>query len=166
MATAHHPVPAHPLPVPRFPPPAPGPGPAASGTSGAPLGPVAGARRPADELGRELALPVGAALTALAVTALLATGRAAAHPAFSLAVFALLTVAVAAAARPLMVPAVVAVSWLFYDGFVVHRHAELGWQPADRTSLWVLAGAGLAAAGCAVAFRAARTARDRRAGAD
>ncbi|MYT30176.1 MULTISPECIES: hypothetical protein [unclassified Streptomyces] len=121
--------------------------------------PVPAHPRPADELGRELALPVGAAVTALAVTVLLATGRAAAHPAFLLAVFALLTVAVAAAARPLMVPAVVLVSWLFFDGFVVHPHAELGWQQADRTSLWVLAGAGLAAAGCAAAFRAARARR-------
>ncbi|PJN39465.1 DUF4118 domain-containing protein [Streptomyces sp. CB02959] len=115
-------------------------------------------------MGRDLALPVGAAVTAVAVTALLVTGQAG-HLWLSLAAFALLTVAIAAAARPRLVPAVVLVSWMFFDGFVVHQHAELAWRLTDRTSLWVLAVAGLAGAVCAAAARGARAARARRGGA-
>ncbi|AJC55261.1 hypothetical protein GZL_02672 [Streptomyces sp. 769] len=103
-------------------------------------------------------MPVGAAAAAVAVTVLLVTGEAT-HLAFSLVAFALLTVAVAAAARPRLVPAVVLVSWLFFDGFVVQQRAELGWQQTDRLSLWVLAGAGLVGAGCAAAVRAVRIRR-------
>ncbi|WP_234430705.1 DUF4118 domain-containing protein [Streptomyces sp. NRRL F-4489] len=117
--------------------------------------------RPPDDLGRDLALPVGAAAAAVVATALLATGRAAPLP-FALAAFALLTVAVAAAARLRLVPAVVLVSWMFFDGFVVHQRAELAWGQADRTSLWALAAAGLAGAACAGAARTARTLRARR----
>ncbi|WP_438485253.1 DUF4118 domain-containing protein [Streptomyces sp. S186] len=133
MATLHHPVPAHPRPTPRFP-----------------------APRPADTPGRDLVLPVGAAASAVAVTALLVTDEAA-HLTLSLTAFALLTAAVTAAARLRLVPAVVLVSWMFFDGFVVNQRSELAWQPADRTSLWVLAAAGLAGAGCAAAARAVRT---------
>ncbi|MFJ9617551.1 DUF4118 domain-containing protein [Streptomyces noursei] len=160
MATLHHPVPAHPPPTPRFPAPTsrPGRGAGRRAGRGTAVGRAAAAPPPVDELGRDLALPVGAAATAVAVTVLLVTGEAA-HLAFSLVAFALLTIAVAAAARPRLVPAVVLVSWLFFDGFVVQQRAELGWQQTDRLSLWVLAGAGLAGAGCAAAVRAVRSRR-------
>ncbi|MGD3108145.1 DUF4118 domain-containing protein [Streptomyces sp. YGL11-2] len=134
----------------------------AAGTRGA-AEPGAAAHRPPPtaDLGRDLVLPVGAAVTAMLVTALLVTGQAA-HLSFSLAAFALLTVAVAAPARPFLVPAVILVSWMFFDGFVVHQRAELGWQQVDRTSFCVLAGAGLAGAGCAAAVRAVRRRTARR----
>ncbi|MFE6689311.1 hypothetical protein ACFVFQ_22905 [Streptomyces sp. NPDC057743] len=169
MAALHHPVPAHPPPgtnaptaalaphTPRFPRPAPR-GPRLLAGRSVRVAPTA-------DLGRDLALPVGAAASAVAVTTLLVTGQAT-HFAFSLAAFALLTAAIAAAARPRVVPAVLLVSWMFFDGFVVHQHAELGWQQTDRTSLWILAGAGLAGAVCAAAARAARTPRARRPDAD
>ncbi|MFE7318426.1 hypothetical protein ACFU7T_35810 [Streptomyces sp. NPDC057555] len=163
MAALHHPVPAHP-------PPAPHPAAPRSPRS-APRRPrlltwrALGGAPPADALGRDLALPVGAAATAVVVTALLVTGQAA-HLAFSLTAFALLTVAVAAAARTRVVPAVVLVSWAFFDGFVVHQRAELAWQQTDRTSLWVLAGAGLVGAGCAAVTRAARAVQAAREGSD
>ncbi|MFK0293838.1 hypothetical protein ACIQU6_25675 [Streptomyces sp. NPDC090442] len=163
MAALHHPVPAHPppgtnaptaTPTPRFPRPAPR-GPRLLAGRSVRVAPTA------DDLGRDLALPVGAAASAVAVTTLLVTGQAT-HFAFSLVAFALLTVAVAAAARPRVVPAVLLVSWMFFDGFVVHRYAELGWQQTDRTSFWVLTGAGLLGAVCAAAARAAGTRRARR----
>ncbi|MFB6568499.1 hypothetical protein [Streptomyces noursei] len=151
MAALHHPLPAHPPPAPRTRHPA-------ADVRPAPVARVVGPAPAADALGRDLALPVGTAVTAVAVTALLVTGQAG-HRWLSLAAFALLTVGIAAAARPRLVPAVVLVSWMFFDGFVVHQHAELGWQQADRTSLWVLAGAGLAGAVCAAAARGRRAAR-------
>ncbi|MFF0626937.1 hypothetical protein [Streptomyces sp. NPDC004296] len=166
MAALHHSLPTRP---PAAPGAAPVPGAArtrraVAGGRTAAGGRAVGAAPPADELGRDLALPVGAAVTAVAVTALLVTGQAG-HLRLSLAAFALLTVAIAAAARPRLVPAVVLVSWMFFDGFVVHQHAELAWRQTDRTSLWVLAVAGLAGAVCAAAARGARAARARRGGA-
>ncbi|WP_274912647.1 hypothetical protein [Streptomyces sp. WZ-12] len=144
-------------PTPRFPRPAPR-GPRLLAGRSVRVAPAA------DDLGRDLALPVGAAASAVAVTTLLVTGQAT-HFAFSLVAFALLTVAIAAAARPRVVPAVLLVSWMFFDGFVVHQHAELGWQQTDRTSFWILAGAGLSGAVCAATARAAGTRRARRQGA-
>ncbi|MGG2459487.1 hypothetical protein ACO0M4_06625 [Streptomyces sp. RGM 3693] len=166
MAALHHPLPARPPAAPKAAsaPGAPRTGRAVAGRRTASGGRAVGAVPPADELGRDLALPVGAAATAVAVTALLVTGQAG-HLWLSLAAFALLTVAIAAAARPRLVPAVVLVSWMFFDGFVVHQRAELAWQQTDRTSLWILAGAGLAGAVCAAAVRGARAARTRRGGA-
>ncbi|MFC9231861.1 DUF4118 domain-containing protein [Streptomyces decoyicus] len=110
---------------------------------------------PERSLARDLALPLGAVGAALLVTALMLTGGTA-HAPVALAVFALLTVAVSLLARPVLMPAVVLVSWLFYDGFVVNRRSDLAFQPQDRTSLLVLLLAGLAGAGCAAAVRAVR----------
>ncbi|WP_282504371.1 hypothetical protein [Streptomyces rhizoryzae] len=172
MATLQHPTPT-PTPAPASEParnaPATAGSPAARGPGighagpGAPPAARTGRAAPrADELGRDLALPVGAAVAAVAVTALLVTGQAA-HLTFSLAAFALLTVAVTAAARLRLVPAVVLVSWMFFDGFVVHQRAELAWHQADRASFWVLAAAGLAGAVCAGVARVLRAGRVARA---
>ncbi|MFE0376598.1 DUF4118 domain-containing protein [Streptomyces inhibens] len=106
-------------------------------------------------LAGDLALPLGAVGAALLVTALLLTGERA-HTTFVLAVFTLLTLGVAALTRPVLVPVVALVSWMFYDGFVLNRSSELAFQPQDRTSLLVLLLAGLAGAGCAAAVRAVR----------
>ncbi|MEU9120902.1 DUF4118 domain-containing protein [Streptomyces sp. NPDC048506] len=106
-------------------------------------------------LAGELALPLGAVAAALVVTALLLTGGRP-HTAVALGVLTLLTVLVAALARPLLVPAVALVSWLFYDGFVLNQRSDLAFRQPDRTGLLVLLLAGLVGAGCAAALRAVR----------
>ncbi|MFG2139694.1 hypothetical protein [Streptomyces sp. NPDC048650] len=110
---------------------------------------------PVPGLARDLALPVGAVGSALLAVAVLLLGGHA-HTSLALVVFAVPTVAAAALARPRPVPVIVLVCWMFFDGFVLNGQARLGWQPADRTSLLVLAAAGLAGAGCAAAVRGAR----------
>lgn len=110
---------------------------------------------PGPALARDLALPLGAVAAALLVAALMLTGESA-HAAVALAVFALLTSAVSVPARPVVVPVVALVSWLFYDGFVLHQRSELAFQPQDRTGLLVLLLAGITGAGCAAAVRAVR----------
>ncbi|MFG2531063.1 DUF4118 domain-containing protein [Streptomyces sp. NPDC048516] len=110
---------------------------------------------PGRTLARDLALPLGALGAALLVTALMLTGETA-HAAVALAVFALLTVAGSAFARPALVPVVALVSWMFYDGFVVNQRSDLAFQPQDRTGLLVLVLAGVMGAGCAAAVRAVR----------
>ncbi|MFJ9418868.1 DUF4118 domain-containing protein [Streptomyces sp. NPDC101227] len=110
---------------------------------------------PPSSLARDLALPVCAVGAALLVTALLLTGEYA-HTSLALGFFTLPALAVAALARPRLVPVIVLVCWMFFDGFMVNGQAQLGWQQADRTSLLVLAAAGLAGAGGAAAVRAAR----------
>ncbi|MFE3547558.1 DUF4118 domain-containing protein [Streptomyces kronopolitis] len=143
MAVLHRPVPAH---RPRFHPPLPRAAPRTRPARPAP---------PRTTLARELALPLGAVGAALLVTALTLTGlgaRAAVAP----AVFVLLTAAVAALARPRVVPGVALVSWLFYDGFVLNGRAELAFGAQDRTALLVLCCAAAAGACGAAALRAVR----------
>ncbi|WP_411136096.1 DUF4118 domain-containing protein [Streptomyces sp. C10] len=106
-------------------------------------------------LARDLALPLGAVGAALLVTALMLTGGTA-HASAVLALFALLTAAVALRTRPVLVPLAALVSWMFYDGFVLHQRSELAFRPQDRTSLLVLLLAGVLGAGCAAAVRAVR----------
>ncbi|MGI5260959.1 hypothetical protein [Streptomyces angustmyceticus] len=106
-------------------------------------------------LARDLALPLGALGAALLVTALMLTGTAA-HATAALAVFAALTAVVSLPARPLLAPVVALVSWMFYDGFVLHQRSDLAFQSQDRTSLLVLLLAAVTAAGCAAAVRALR----------
>ncbi|MFD8326546.1 DUF4118 domain-containing protein [Streptomyces lydicus] len=112
-------------------------------------------------LGRDLAVPLGAVAAALLATALLLTGSTghATRTAVALAVFALLTLLVSALARPLLMPAVALVSWMFYDGFVLHQRSDLAFQQPDRTGLLVLLLAGAAGAGCAAAVRSLRRRR-------
>ncbi|MFD9123886.1 hypothetical protein [Kitasatospora sp. NPDC059571] len=77
-------------------------------------------------------LPVGAsgalALAAFAVLvpALAAVGERHAT-AFALGAFAVLSAVLGAASRPLAAPLVGGAGWLFFNGFVVHRYAELAW---------------------------------------
>ncbi|MEU9486256.1 hypothetical protein AB0D83_21750, partial [Streptomyces decoyicus] len=152
MATLHRPAPSHRPYVPHTPHiPRTSPFPRVTPTRTHPV-----PRVPPDRtLARDLALPLGAVGAALLVTALMLTGGTARAP-VALAVFALLTVAVSLLARPVLMPAVVLVSWMFYDGFVVNQRSDLAFQPQDRTALLVLLLAGLAGAGCAAAVRAVR----------
>ncbi|MEU8681780.1 DUF4118 domain-containing protein [Streptomyces sp. NPDC048611] len=106
-------------------------------------------------LARDLALPLGAVGAALLVTALMLAGATGQEP-VALVLFALLTAAVAVRARPVLAPVAALVSWMFYDGFVLHQRAELAFQAPDRTSLCVLLLAGVVGAGCAAAVRAVR----------
>ncbi|MDC7336292.1 hypothetical protein PQR15_06945 [Streptomyces lydicus] len=64
-----------------------------------------------------------------------------------------------ALARPLLMPVVALVSWMFYDGFVLHQRSDLAFQQPDRTGLLVLLLAGAAGAGCAAAVRSLRRRR-------
>ncbi|MFE1172577.1 DUF4118 domain-containing protein [Streptomyces sp. NPDC058773] len=106
-------------------------------------------------LARDLALPLGAVGAALLVTALMLTGGTGrAMPV--LALFAVLTVAVALRTRLLLVPVAALVSWMFYDGFVLHQRAELAFRAPDRLSLLVLLLAAVVGAGCAAVVRAVR----------
>ncbi|MEU5213136.1 DUF4118 domain-containing protein [Streptomyces sp. NPDC020742] len=146
MTVFHPPLPFHRPHLPRTPRPR-----ALSGPRPRP------ARRPAPgrALAGDLALPLGAVASALLATALLLTGRAAPAP-ITLGAFALLTLLVSALARPLVVPAVALVSWMFYDGFVVNRSADLTFGPSDRTALLVLLLVGSVGAGYAAVARAVR----------
>ncbi|MBM4792769.1 DUF4118 domain-containing protein [Streptomyces sioyaensis] len=110
---------------------------------------------PGRTLGRDLALPLGTVGAALLVTALMLTGGSAPAP-VALAAFLLLTVAFSALARPVVVPAVALVSWLFYDGFVLNGHSDLAFRAQDRTSLLMLLLAAAAGACGAAAVRAVR----------
>lgn len=106
-------------------------------------------------LARDLALPLGAVGAALLVTALLLTGETA-HTSAVLALFALLTLAVALRTRPALAPVAALVSWMFYDGFVLHQHAELAFRTPDRTSLLILLLTAAVGAGCAAGVRGVR----------
>ncbi|MFI9077303.1 DUF4118 domain-containing protein [Streptomyces sioyaensis] len=146
MALLHRPAPTR-RPRARRPPPR---------TPAPPAHPVA----PGRTLARDLALPLGAVGAALLVTALMLTGQRAPSP-VAPAAFLLLTVAVSVLARPVVVPVVSLVSWLFYDGFVLNGHSDLAFRAQDRTSLLMLL---LAAAAGACGAAALRTIRRRSAG--
>ncbi|MEU1624379.1 DUF4118 domain-containing protein [Streptomyces sp. NPDC020096] len=93
----------------------------------------------------DLVLPVGYASGAVLAAFLgLVGGRG--HLWFSVAVFAVLAAGVSAQARVVWAPAVAVVCWLFLDGFMVNRQAELAWRSTDRTGLAVLLVAALAGA--------------------
>ncbi|GAA2230924.1 MULTISPECIES: hypothetical protein [Kitasatospora] len=46
---------------------------------------------------------------------------------FALGAYAVLCGVLGTVSRPLAAPMIAGAGWLFYDGFVVHRFAELGW---------------------------------------
>ncbi|WP_406481014.1 DUF4118 domain-containing protein [Streptomyces platensis] len=106
-------------------------------------------------LARDLALPLGAVGAALLVTALLLTGETT-HTSAVLALFVLLTLAVALRTRPALAPVAALASWMFYDGFVLHQHSELAFHTPDRTSLLILLLTAATGTGCAAAVRAVR----------
>jgi hypothetical protein len=101
---------------------------------------------------------LAAYLGAAAVTAVTAASGGTHHPAAGLVAYAVLAVVVAAGARPLVAPAVAVIVWLFDDGFLVGRHAQLAWH--GSASAWRL---GLLVA-LAVTARVTAAAARRRAG--
>jgi hypothetical protein len=90
-----------------------------------------------------------AAMTAVAVAA-----GGTRHPAVALALLAATACAVATRTTAPTAFGVGAMGWLFYDGFVVGRHADLGWHgTVSMTQFAVLTGA----AGCVAALSGLRT---------
>jgi hypothetical protein len=62
------------------------------------------------------------------------------HLGFDVAAFAALTAAIGWCSRPAGAASAAVIAWLFFDGFLVGRHAELSWHgTADAWRLGVLA---------------------------
>jgi hypothetical protein len=96
-----------------------------------------------------------AAVTAVAV---LAGGTH--HPAAALIAYGLLAAIVAASTRPAAAVGVALIAWMFDNGFIVGRHADLGWHgSADVRRLAILLAVAAAAALVGSLLRAPRQAR-------
>ncbi|MFJ1706599.1 hypothetical protein [Kitasatospora sp. NPDC088346] len=67
--------------------------------------------------------------------------------AFVLGAFAVLCAVLGAVSRPVAAPLIAGAGWLFFNGFVVHRFATLGWAGAgvEATRLGLFAAAALVA---------------------
>ncbi|HEY7432970.1 MAG TPA: hypothetical protein VH641_19785 [Streptosporangiaceae bacterium] len=82
----------------------------------------------------------GAAVTLAAIAA-----GATRHPAAALVAYGVLTGVLCLGSRPLLMPAIAIISWLFDDGFIVGRHADLAWHgAADVRRLAILLAAAAA----------------------
>jgi hypothetical protein len=69
------------------------------------------------------------------------------HPAAALTAYGLLTAVVAASTRPAAAAGVALIAWMFDNGFVAGRHADLSWHgAADARRLAILLAAAVAAA--------------------
>jgi len=69
------------------------------------------------------------------------------HPATALAAYGLLAAVVAASTRPAAAAGVALIAWMFDNGFIVGRHADLSWHgAADARRLAILLAAAAAAA--------------------
>ncbi|MER5641137.1 hypothetical protein ABT095_29830 [Kitasatospora sp. NPDC002227] len=65
---------------------------------------------------------------------------------FALGAYTVLCVLLGVISRPVATPLVGLGAWLFFDGFAVHRYAELGWAGrSDELPLLAFAGAALLA---------------------
>ena len=74
-----------------------------------------------------------------AVTAVVALAGGTRHPAAALAAYGLLAAVVAASTRPAAAAGVALIGWMFDNGFIVGRHADLGWHgSADVRRLAIL----------------------------
>jgi hypothetical protein len=111
---------------------------------------------------RRAAGPLTGYCAAAAGTAVAVAAGGTRHPVAAIAVVAL--VLLAAATRMTLPAALIsgAIGWFFYDGFVIGRHASLGWDGV-REVWWLLIL--MAAAGCGYAlgrvFAHAGTGRDK-----
>ncbi|WP_371494902.1 hypothetical protein OG871_06510 [Kitasatospora sp. NBC_00374] len=77
-----------------------------------------------------LAVSMSGAIALIACAALtlaLAVLREQHSTAFALGGFTVLCVLVGAVSRPVAAPLIAGTGWLFFNGFVVHRHATLEW---------------------------------------
>ena len=82
-----------------------------------------------------------------AVTAVVALAGGTRHPAAALAAYGLLAAVVAASTRPAAAAGVALTAWMFDNGFIVGRHADLSWHgAADAGRLAILLAAAAAAA--------------------
>jgi K+-sensing histidine kinase KdpD len=100
-----------------------------------------------------LAAYAGAAVVTAVVV--LATGTR--HPAAALVAYGLLAAIVAAHTRSAAAPGIALVAWLFYDGFIIGRHAHLSWHgAADVKRLAILLAAGAIGSALGARIRAAR----------
>jgi hypothetical protein len=82
-----------------------------------------------------------------AVTAVVALAGGTRHPAAALVAYGLLTAVVAASTRPTAAAGVALIAWMFDNGFIVGRHADLSWHgAADARRLAILLAAAAAAA--------------------
>ncbi|HEY7014712.1 MAG TPA: hypothetical protein VH480_18265 [Streptosporangiaceae bacterium] len=82
-----------------------------------------------------------------AVTAVAALAGGTRHPAAALAAYGLLAAVVAASTRPAAAAGVALIAWMFDNGFIVGRHADLSWHgAADARRLAILLAAAAAAA--------------------
>ena len=96
-----------------------------------------------------------AAVTAIAV---LAGGTH--HPATALIAYELLAAVVAARTRPAAAVGVALIAWMFHNGFIVGRHADLGWHgSADVRRLAILLAVAVVAALVGTLLRAPHQAR-------
>ncbi len=77
------------------------------------------------------------------------------HPLAALICYLALTATISAQAALPWAVAVGATVWLFYDGFIVGRHAVLAWSTVDGLYLAVLIGVALLA--CATGYAVRRT---------
>jgi hypothetical protein len=74
-------------------------------------------------------------------------GRGTRHPAAALAAYGLLAAVVAASTRPAAAAGVALIAWMFDNGFIVGRHADLTWHgAADARRLAILLAAAAAGA--------------------
>lgn len=97
-----------------------------------------------------LAAFCGAAATTVVVVALGGTR----HQDAALAAFAAVTAAIAARSAPLAAPGIGITAWLFDNGFLVNRHADLAWHgTADGIRLGVLLGVAVCGAALGWAVR-------------
>ncbi|MFJ8043854.1 hypothetical protein ACIRBX_25465 [Kitasatospora sp. NPDC096147] len=76
-------------------------------------------------LGASLALALGGAAGLVPALALLGEQRA---TWFALGAFAVGCAVLGANSRPSAAPLIAGAAWLFFNGFVIHRHAVLGWS--------------------------------------
>ena|SRR5215831_3846607 len=82
-----------------------------------------------------------------AVTAVVALAGGTRHPAAALAAYGLLAAVVAASTRPAAAAGVALIAWMFDNGFIVGRHADLSWHgAADARRLAILLAVAAAAA--------------------
>jgi hypothetical protein len=83
----------------------------------------------------------------VAVTAVVALTGGTRHPAAALAAYGLLTAVVAASTRPAAAAGVALIAWMFDDGFIDGRYADLSWHgTVDARRLAILLAAAAAAA--------------------
>jgi hypothetical protein len=94
---------------------------------------------------------------AAVVTAVLVLATGVRHPAAALIAYGLLAAVVAAHTRAIAAPGIALVAWLFDDGFIIGRHAQLSWHgAADIRRLAILLAAGAVGSMLGARIRAAR----------